>query len=98
MRRRVEGVEALLPAAIALDADLDTAEDDFLAALEVDAELHDVTIVDREWSALLSWRRQADVVEEGAAAALDVFDVPLPARAPQLAVPPTNDFALEANG
>lgn len=98
VRRRVEVVQALLPAAVALDADLDAAEDDLLAALEVDAELHDVAVVDGVGPALDAGARQAHVVEEGPRAGLDVLDVPLPARAPELAVPARDDLRLEADG
>lgn len=37
------------------------------------------------------------MVEKGARTALHVFDVPLPARAPELAVSSADDLALKAN-
>lgn len=48
----VEIVEALLPAAVALDADLDTSENHLLAALEVDTKLDDIAVVDGIWATL----------------------------------------------
>jgi len=60
--RSIEVVETLLPAAVALYTDLDTSEDDLLAAFEVYAELDDIAIVDRVWSALHAGTREAHVV------------------------------------
>ena len=38
------------------------------------------------------------MVQKGARAALDIFDIPLAAFVPELAVPSAHDFALKANG
>ncbi len=46
MCRSVESVQTLLPASIALDANLDAPEDDLLASLEVDAKLNNISIID----------------------------------------------------
>jgi hypothetical protein len=66
MRRRVEVVQTLLPSTVALDADLDTPEDNFLATLEVYSKLDDVAVVNGVWSALDTGTRKPDVIEEGA--------------------------------
>jgi hypothetical protein len=47
----VEVVKALLPAAVALHADLNASEDDLLATLEIYTKLDDIAIIDRVWSA-----------------------------------------------
>ena len=98
MRRSVKAIQALLPAAVTFDADFDAAEDDFFAAFEVDTQLYDIPVVDGIGPRLYAWGREAHVVEESAGTALHVFDVPLPVRAPELAVPSTHDFGLEAHG
>ena len=46
VRACVEVVQTLLPAAIALNPDLDASEDDLLTTLEVNAELYNIAIVD----------------------------------------------------
>ncbi len=38
------------------------------------------------------------MVQKGAGAALDIFDIPLAAFVPELAVPSAHDFALKADG
>jgi len=82
----VEVVQTLLPSAVALDADLHTPKDDFLTTFEIYSKLDDVAIINGIWSALDAGAREPDVVEEGAGTRLDVFDVPLTAGAPKLAV------------
>lgn len=62
----LERVEALLPPAIALDANLDTSENHLLTTAEVDSKLDDVTILYPERLGLYVWLAQPDVVEEGA--------------------------------
>ena len=86
MGRRVEIVQTLLPSAVALDADLHTPEDDFLTTFEIYSKLDDVAIIDGVWSALDTGTREADMVEEGSRAGFDVFNIPLAAGAPELAV------------
>lgn len=95
--RSVEVVEALLPSAVAFDADLDAAEYNLLATLEIDSELDDVAVVDGVWSALNAGTRQTDVVEESTRTGLDILDVPLTASAPELAMATRNDFGFEAD-
>jgi hypothetical protein len=90
--RGVEIVQALLPAAIALDADLDTSEDDFLATFEVYSKLNNITVVNGVWSALDAGTRETHVVEKRARAGLDVFHVPLSTGTPELAVAARDDF------
>jgi len=86
VRRRVEIVQTLLPSTVALDADLHTPEDDLLTAFEVYSKLDDVAVINGVRSAFDAGTREPDVVEEGARARFDVFDVPLTAGAPELAV------------
>lgn len=94
----VEIVEALLPAAVAFDTDLDAAENHLLATLEIDSELNHITIIYGVWSALNTGTRQTDVVEESARTGFDVLDVPLTAGTPELAVATRDDFRFEADG
>ena len=98
MRARVEVVQTLLPASIALDPDLHAAENDFLATFEVNAELYDIAVVYRVRARLDARTRQPDVIEKGARRGLDVFYVPLARSTPELAMPSRDDFALEAHG
>jgi hypothetical protein len=97
VRRRVEIVQTLLPSAVALDANLYTPEDDFLAAFEVYSKLDNVAVVNGVRSALDSGTREADMVKECAGTRFDVFDVPLTAGAPKLAVAAWDDFRFEAD-
>ena len=48
----VEVVETLLPAAVALYANLDASENNLLATLEINAKLDHIAVVDGIWSAL----------------------------------------------
>lgn len=97
MCRRVEIVQTLLPSAVAFDADLDTPEDDFLTTFEIYSELDDVTVINGVRSALDAGTGESDMVEEGAGAGFDVFDVPLTTSAPELAVAARDDFRFEAD-
>lgn len=45
----LEVIEALLPAAIAFDTDLDTAKDHLLASTKINTQLDDVAILYSEW-------------------------------------------------
>lgn len=94
----LELVEAFLPASIALDLDLDTTKDDFFAALEINAELDDITVIDWIWPALNARTAQADVIQKGAGAALTIFDVPLVVGTPKFAMVSAHNLALKANG
>lgn len=93
----LELVEAFLPGSVAFYAHLDAAEDDFLAAFEVDAELDNVAVIHGVGSAFCPGCAETDVIEEGAGTALNVPDVPLVVAAPELAMPARDDFALEAD-
>lgn len=95
--RVLESVEPLLPTTVALDADFYTSEDHLLTTTEVDSQLDDVAILYPERLRLDVRLAQPDVVEEGARRALDVLDVPVAVLAPQLAVFPADDLALETN-
>lgn len=97
MSNSLEGIEGLLPSAVALDPDLYTAEDHLFSAAEVYSELDDIAILDLERLALLIGLAQSYVIQEGARGALYVFDPPLSVLAPQLAVFPAYDFGLEAD-
>lgn len=93
----LELVQRLLPATIALDTDLDTAEDHLLSTAEVDAELNDIAILNAKWFRLDVRLAEPDVVEERARRALYVLDVPVAVLAPQLAVLPADDLGLESH-
>ena len=94
----LELVQTLLPASIALNANLDTTEDDFLSTLEVDTQLDDIAIIQGKRTALHSWTAQTNMVQEGTRTTLDVFDEPLTVVAPELTMPATDNLALETNG
>jgi hypothetical protein len=90
--RGVKIVQALLPAAVTFDADFHTSEDDLFATFEVDSKLDNISVVNGVRSALDTGTRESHVVEERARAGLDVFDVPLSACTPELAVAARDDF------
>lgn len=91
-------IKRLLPRPIKLHPNLHTPKNRLLPPLEVNPQLQDIPIIDGVRTALLPRRAKPDVVEERAAAALDVLDVPLPVVEPELAVPARHDLALEAHG
>ena len=91
-------VQALLPTSVAFDADLYASEDDLFASFEVDSQLDDIAVIDRIRTTLHAGTAQTDVVEEGAGTTLDILDEPLTIVAPQFAVSPADDLALESNG
>lgn len=93
----LELIQTLLPSSVALDTYLDTTEDLFLTTLEIYSELDDISVVDRICATLHAWAAKSDVVEKGSGAALDIFDEPLSVLEPQLAVPTTDNLALETN-
>src|SRR5688572_4601342 len=94
----LEGIQLILPTTVQLQSHLHATVDHFLASLEVNAELYYVSIVDGKWSALGARWTQSDMVQEGAAATLDVPDEPLVVLIPEFAMPATDDLGLEAHG
>jgi hypothetical protein len=97
-RDLLELVQTLLPASVALYADLDTTENDLFSTLEIDTQLDDITVVEGKRAALHARTAQTHMIQKGAGTALDVFDEPLAIVAPELAMPATDDLALETNG
>lgn len=93
----LEGVQLVLPSPVELQTHLDAAENHLLTALEVDAQLDNIAIIDGEGLALLRGRAQADMVEERAGGAFNILDVPFAILVPKLAVSATDDLALEAD-
>lgn len=96
-RDLLETVGLVLPSAVQLKPHLDATENHFLAALEVNTQLHDIAIIDGKGLALLRRRAEADVVEKGAGGALDVLDVPLAVFVPKFAMATAHDLALKAD-
>ena len=94
----LELVQTLLPASIALNTNLDTTEDDFLSTLKINTQLDDIAIIQGKCTALHSWTAQTNMIQEGTRTTLDIFDEPLTIVAPELAMPATDDLALETNG
>lgn len=94
----VELVQALLPTSVAFDTNLDTTEDDLFSTFKINAQLNDITIVERVCTTLHAWTAQAHMIQKGAGTTLNVFDEPLTIVAPELTMPATDDLALEANG
>jgi hypothetical protein len=88
----LEIVQRLLPASIALYPDLDAAENHLLAATEIYAQLHDITVIHRIRLGLYTRRAQPEVIQEGARRAFDIFDVPLAILTPKLAVTSADDL------
>lgn len=62
----LEQVGLVLPVAVELQPHLNAAKDHLLPALEINAQLYDITIVETESLALLGGRAQTDVVQERA--------------------------------
>ena len=91
----LEVVQRLLPCTVQLHPDLDAAKDLLLSAFKVDPQLQDIAIVEGIRLALHARCRQSDVIQECAARALDVLDIPLPALAPELAVSPRDHLGAE---
>lgn len=92
----LEVVQALLPSPIALDPNLYASKDHLLPTSKVDTQLYHISIVDRERFRLHAGLAQADMVEKRPGGALDVLDIPLSVRTPELAVSPAHHFRFEA--
>lgn len=88
----------MLPAAVALDADLDTAENHLFATSEINAQLNDITILYSERLGFNIGLTETDVVQKSTRRAFYILDVPASVLAPQLAMLPANHFGLEADG
>lgn len=93
----LELVQLVLPAPVELESHLDATEDHLLAPFKVDAQLHDVSVIDREWLRLLTGRAQSNVIQKGAAAALDVFNVPFAIFVPKLAMSAAHHLGFESD-
>lgn len=93
----LELVQLVLPATVELQSHLDAAENHFLAPLEIDSKLDDISIIDRKRLRLLPGRAKPYVIQKGATAALDVLDVPFAILVPKLAMPATHYFGFEAD-
>lgn len=93
----LECVELVLPATVQLQPHLDAAEDHLLSTLEINSELHNVSIVDGEGFALLGRRAQTNVVQKRSGRTLDILDIPFAVLVPELAVTATNHLTLESN-
>jgi hypothetical protein len=91
----LERVQPLLPAAVALDADLHASKDHLLAPTEVDAQLDDIAILYSERFRLDVRLTETNVVEESTRRALHILDIPAAVFAPQLAVLPADHLRLE---
>jgi hypothetical protein len=98
MRSHVKSVELVLPTAVQLEAHLDASKDHFFSPLEVNSELHNVAIVDRESFAFLRRWAQTNMVQKRAGRTFNVLDVPFSILVPELAVSATDYFTLETNG
>jgi hypothetical protein len=61
----LEIVRPLLPGPVALNPNFDTSEYHLLSATKVNAQLHDVPVLDREELRFHVWLAQSDVVQEG---------------------------------
>ena len=88
----LEVVEALLPAPIDFDTHLDASEDHFLPALEIYTELNYVSVIDGKRLRFDARRAESDMIEKSSRGALYVFDIPLSALTPKLAVSSTDNF------
>lgn len=94
----LEVIEAFLPAPVQLHTDLDTAEYHFLPALEIDAQLHNITIVDWIRLRLNPGLTETNVVEKSPGGALNILYEPLIVGVCELAMPPAYNFGFETNG
>lgn len=90
-------IQSLLPGSIALNFDFHTSEYHFFSTPKVYAQLHHIAIMNREWFRLDAGLAESNMVEKCARRALQVLDVPLPMRAPKLAMSSTDYFGFESH-
>ncbi len=90
-------IEALLPGTIALHSNFHTSKDHFLPTSEVNAQLHDISIIHRPRPRLNAGLTESNMVQKCARGALHVFDIPLAVCTPKLAVSPADHFGFEAH-
>lgn len=94
----LEAVELVLPSTVQLQPHLDTTKNHFLATFEVNAQLHNITVINRICLAFLRGWTEPNVIQKGPRRTLYILDEPLSIFAPEFAVASADDFALEANG
>jgi len=94
----LEGIWLHLPCSVALDPDLDTTKYHLFSAAEINAQLNNVTILDREQPRLGIGLAESDMIQERAGRAGDVLDLPLPVHEAKFTVFATDDFGFEADG
>ena len=95
-RHLLELIEALLPASIDFNLNLDTSEDVLFSSFEVDAQLDKIAVFNGEWFGLVARGAESDVVEKGARGALNISDVPLIGKE-EFAMSSADDFGFEAD-
>lgn len=93
----LEFVELILPTTIQFKAHFDAAKDHFFASFEINPQLHNISIIHREWFGFLAWGTKANMIEECTAATLNVFDVPFSLFVPELAMPTAHNLGFEAH-
>ena len=96
-RRLLEAARSMLPSLVEFNSDFHASKNHLLTALEVNTELHNITIVYRKWLGLCSRRTESNVIQKSARRTLDIFDIPLSPRAPEFTVASTDHFRLETN-
>jgi hypothetical protein len=77
MCRDVKIIEALLPGTIALHSNFHASKDHFLPTSEVNAQLHDISIIHRPRPRFNAGLTESNMVQKCARRALHVFDIPL---------------------
>jgi hypothetical protein len=87
-----------LPRPIAFQTDPDASKDHLLTALEVDAQLDNVTVPNRIQPRRHTRRTQTHIVQKGSRGAANVLDVPLAVCEGEFAVFSANDLGFEADG
>lgn len=90
-------VELFLPPPIAFDPNLDTSEYHFLPTAKIYAKLDHVAIIHGEGSRFDVRLAETYVIQESPRRAFDIFHMPLPLAAPELAMSSAHDFGFEAD-
>jgi len=95
MRRPGNGLEATwpnLPAFVQLHPNLYASEYHLFSAFEVDAQLHDISIVDWEWPRFGPWGAESYMVEKCSRRAFHIFNEPAATSTPKFAMAPADNL------
>lgn len=93
----LEAAWAILPAFIKLNPYFHASEDHLLPSLEINSQLHNISIIHWKWPRLGPGRAEPYMIEKRPGRALHVFDKPPSSSTPEFAMPSAHYFRFESH-